>query len=419
MEVQKKVAIIGNMNNNGLSLLRYFLHLGYDSHLFMFKGDGKENLRHFSPQTDTWHYSSLEGNIHETSIQDGVYSLIPDLKRGTRRPNKRYLKDLFVGYDFYIGSGIAPAVLSRIGIRLDIFYPYSLGIEHYGSIPFIKTLKRGNLYGRITAKLVQAIQRSALLEVRNCICGDMSETQKSYKELGIRPINIQTPLVYNYEEPISELFSIKLREVLSIMESYDFCIVSHVRMMWVNKQKYSTEEWSIYSKNNDWLIRAFSQFLEINNNLNVVLILIEFGPDVAETKELILSLGLQDNIIWVPTLDRREILVLIQKCDCVAGEFYRSEKISFGGAGWETIAMGKPLIHGFLFEDGEFEAIFKIPEPPIFKVVVESDILRHLLYIHEKLNNSRQEKNIKAWFDTHAGVGLARKWASILESGFI
>jgi hypothetical protein len=409
-----KIAIIGNMNNNGLSLLRYFLDLGFDSHLFTFKGDGKDSLKHFSPHSDTWYYDFLASNIHETTIHDGVYSLIPDLKRLIGRPTKNYLKKLFDGYDFYIGSGIAPAVLSRVGIRLDIFYPYSLGIEHVGSIPFIKTLERGSLYGRITAKLVFSFQTSALLQVKYCICGDYSDTSISYSKLGIRPVRIHTPLVYNKEHADEELFSSILTDALTKIKAFDFCILSHARLMWVNKMNYSSDEWSVYSKNNDWLIYSFAQFLEIDNSRNAALVLLEFGPDVTETKELIRTLGIQDNIIWVPTMDRREILVLIQNCDCVAGEFYDNEKVIFGGVGWETLAIGKPLIHGFLFEEGEFEGNFSIPEPPIFKVFEKSDILRHLIHIHKNYFSIDQEVKIKAWFDDYGGIGLARKWASML-----
>ena len=52
-----KIGILGNMNNNGFSLLRYFRDLGLDADLLLFQDDQTGHSSHFSIKADTWNYS--------------------------------------------------------------------------------------------------------------------------------------------------------------------------------------------------------------------------------------------------------------------------------------------------------------------------------------------------------------------------
>ena len=49
-----KIALIGNMNNNNFSLMRYLLDLGMKVDLLLMSDDGVGELEHFSPKNDTW-----------------------------------------------------------------------------------------------------------------------------------------------------------------------------------------------------------------------------------------------------------------------------------------------------------------------------------------------------------------------------
>ena len=118
---------------------------------------------------------------------------------------------------------------------------------------------------------------------------------------------------------------------------------------------------SSISKNNDWLIKGFSAYLEISKK-NPILILFEYGIDYQNTKSLIHDLGIQDNIYWLPLMKRKEIMEVIKACDVGIGEFYE-DNITMGSTGYEILTQAKPLIQGPL-NSNDFTEITKIPRPP-------------------------------------------------------
>ena len=55
-----KIAILGNMNNNGFSLMRHLRDLGEEADLLLFEDDGTGPSSHFSIKTDTWDYKKWQ-----------------------------------------------------------------------------------------------------------------------------------------------------------------------------------------------------------------------------------------------------------------------------------------------------------------------------------------------------------------------
>ena len=49
-----KIALIGNLNNNHFSLMRYLRDLGFDTYLLLYMEDGKGTNAHFIPENDSW-----------------------------------------------------------------------------------------------------------------------------------------------------------------------------------------------------------------------------------------------------------------------------------------------------------------------------------------------------------------------------
>ena len=63
-----KVAIIGNMNNNNFSLLRYLRDSNIDATLFLFENDGNYFSSHFNYTSDTFEVEKWEAHITKTKI---------------------------------------------------------------------------------------------------------------------------------------------------------------------------------------------------------------------------------------------------------------------------------------------------------------------------------------------------------------
>ena len=114
---------------------------------------------------------------------------------------------------------------------------------------------------------------------------------------------------------------------------------------------------------------------------------------------------------------RKEILWLMSRMSVVIGEFLNGQKRLWGGSGWETLAVGTVLIQGFNFADGEFEQIFSNPKPPLLPVRSQNDILTHLLQLADNPDQINAiGKASKLWFEQYNGIGLAKRWLSLLSN---
>ena len=148
-----KIAILGNMNNNGFSLLRYLLDLNQDADLLLFKDDEIGHSAHFSIMNDTWNYQKWSKHIISlnavNSYGQALSGSIPCkvllyiaywLRRIMQSQNAIFtkpssnkeikdLKQVLKQYDLLIGSGATPAILkSEFEIRyiLCLFHRYRI-----------------------------------------------------------------------------------------------------------------------------------------------------------------------------------------------------------------------------------------------------------------------------------------------------
>ena len=206
-----------------------------------------------------------------------------------------------------------------------------------------------------------------------------------------------------------------LKDAWRAIANSKFTLLHHSRLMWRNPGNYSSQAWENENKNNDWLLYAFADLLKIRPHLKSVLLIVEYGPDVAATKRLAAELGIEASIHWLPKMDRKELMWLLSRVSIGVGEFYVVPRTLWGGTGWEALASGKPLLQGFNFEAGEFERIYGYPAPPMLPVRRRVDILPHLLDMADKgVKREHIGQGAKQWFDRHNGISLARQWLDLL-----
>ncbi|WP_417559032.1 hypothetical protein [Mesoflavibacter zeaxanthinifaciens] len=434
----KRVALLGNMNNNNFSIMRYLRDLGVDAHLLLFKNDGVDTNAHFIPESDTWEYEKWKPYIHR--IDYGIYPitvqgepilvrviyflsrLLQNLKGKKyshvfKPVSRRKIEMSLKGFDAFIGSGLTAAMLMRIGLKQDIFYPYGTGIEYLGSMPARLDLVQGNPIKRYLTKTLAKTQEKAIKNTKVCINGEMSLTKQTFHEIGVNfhPINI--PMVYNKGLDFGINFiEENVLKIKNEMESCDFVILNHSRQLWVRKEGYSEQEWEVRSKHNEWLFKSISQFIKKRPLSNCKLFVLEYGEDVEASKKLCADLNIENYVVWLPKMARKELMLLLKYCHIGVGEFYTEFGSIWGGTGWEVLAMGKPLLQGFNFEDGEFEHSFKQPKPPMLPVKKEEDILKHLIEIAD---NPQKGKIIGDgalnWFNLYGGIGLAEQWLKLMK----
>jgi hypothetical protein len=430
-----KIGLIGNMNNSNFSLMRYLRDLGADAHLLLYTGDGEGSLDHFKPECDSWDIEKWKPFIHKTSIPNtpvaalsfpyswiiGFRSMIRSwigLANGLSLPvTKTQIHSAYAGYDRLVASGITPATLSRAGITLDIFFPYSSGVEFLRTGEFV--VRFGGRFGikRLIFNRVAQMQIKGICAARNVLNAEMAITHDVLLDIGVEPRKLPIVSIYSSELQPEAPPTNLLQVVYSAILNSDFTVLHHSRLLWVNPGGYSKEDWIKENKNSDWLLYGFSALIKNRPNLKPLLFIVEYGPDITATKRLAIELGVDSYIHWLPKMDRRELMWLLSHVSVGVGEFYDLPKMIWGGTGWEVLASHKPLLQGFNFKGGEYEQIFGYPPPPILPVQNQDDIFRHLVCMADH-PEKREEigHGAKEWFDRYNGIGLAKQWLEILTA---
>ena len=429
-----KIGLLGNMNNNNFALLRYFRDLGCDADLLLFSTDGMGYSGHFKPECDTWQIEKWTPYIHKNSIADDPISIfnfptsymlwarsvlrsIINRNQYVYHPvTEKKIFRLYSSYTHLIGSGLTPSLLYRAGLRLSIFFPYALGVEWLGDPVFLKKTKSANPITRFVARRVITQQTEAVKRAESIIYADRSLTEETLTRIGVKGISLFCPMVYNREVFPEVIDSPEVRNVIDRIDASDFSVLSHARHLWFRPDEISEPEWKGQDKNNDWLIRGFSKFVEKRIVDSPLLILFEYGEDLDHSKRLCQELNISEYVYWMPKIDRKHILYILSKVNVGVGEFTELPKILFGGTGYEVLASGKPLLQAFNFSTEEFIETFDAPPPPVLTVRRSDDILNHLVEMAKFPEKQISVGNkSREWFDQHCGIGLAKKWVEILK----
>ena len=353
---QMRIAIIGNMNNNGFSLMRYFRDLGEDAHLFLYLNDGFGSLSHFKPESDTWDIKKWAPFIHSIGFSNTLSSLhgktilfgllIRKYFSRTKENNSilhyspvnyKKLKETLNSFDKIICSGIAPAILYKAGIKTDIYYSYSTGIEFLGNLDVLKsTSHMKKLFIKISRKpILKGLKSSKYI-----LNSDMSVSAQTLEKYKLSFLPLAIPMVYNQEAiAFNQTQKPAFIAIIKAINSADMAIMSPSRNQWIKPKNVKQEAW-FESKHNDWLIKGFAKMLILRPACNAKLFLFNYGPDVEASKELIKKLNISKNIIWTDKTSRKEILLMLNYATVCVGEFRTEEKIIWGGTGWEALAAG-------------------------------------------------------------------------------
>ena len=430
------------MNNNGFALLRYLKDLGEDAYLLLFRDDETGFSSHFSIKADTWDYEKWKPFVKDLSavnsysqaisnnpfnrfilflayiVRKSINSPTAILTRPPKNSDIDTLRKELNEFDLFIGSGATPAIFDSLGKRLDIFYAFSLGIEFINEEHFLLHRRSKNPLLRYFANQMYMRQARGIKNAKETINTEFSSTKDSFDELGLAPKVCQFPIVYPYEEANPQDFSnslIKTKKELKDINS-DLIIISHARHQWVKSKGFSDKIWQTISKNNHWLILAYSDFIKQRPNSNPLLIFFEYGENVKESKDLCSQLGISHQVKWLPIMQRKEILELIRSSSIGVGEFYKNEVI-WGGTGWEVLSQGRPLIQGFKMNDKEFKELYGYPSPPILGVESKEDILVQLIKLYDnKEFRKKIGKESFEWFQEYNGYKSAKHLLDLLRN---
>ncbi len=408
--------------------MRYFRDIGIDAHLLLFCNDGVGSLEHFKPENDSFDVVKWTDFIHTTKINNGPNHVLPYIVQLLLFPvinliykilgrdikinvlSKHELNKIFDSYDKIITSGYGPAILTRINMSVSIFYPYAMGVEGISRLfaPPFKSLLNRLVFEYARFNQIKGLKRSVFI-----LNSDIGITQDVLTKLGLKFSNIATPMVYDCQKMPRDIKDDHLIKILHELRSCEFSVFMHSSLSW---NEETCRKKNCYSKNNHWVIRAFKEFKKEKSELGAKLFIVEYGPDVDNTKKLIEELNLEESTIWIQKTSRKNIMWLLQYVTLACGEFIDLPKTIWGGTGWEVLASGIPLLQGFNFKEGEFEENFGYSSPPLLTVTKEADILLHFRNL---CDDPSKAKSIgidgKKWFEQHNGLSLSKKWLELLN----
>jgi hypothetical protein len=396
-----KVALISNMNNNYFALLRYLRDLGVDAHLFRYM----DEYNHFTPDNDSWELGKWEAYIHVLPFTyynyTDTYSNYPELE----------VEQALQGFDILMGSGPTPAYLSRIGIYLDVFLAYKTGIEYC----------RENFSWRRPKLAIQTNRFNQLQQrsIGKAFCMINSDyrpiTLNMIRKTGVKTIDLGLPMVYPETLPTDVLLDAKFIAGLERMEKSNFVICHLGRHLWKQTLRSKLKMIPFINNNaNNKVIEGFARLIQEEKADNALLVLFEYGPQVALSKQLISDLGIGKQVLWFPTMPRRIIMQIIQKCSLGIGDI----GVGFwGGKAMEFLSSGVPLINSIskeqkmLYEKNTGHAV-----PPFIEINKFDELsgIFKTYYTSPEALRERAEQSLK-WYHQYDGLKLAESIRNLFE----
>ncbi|MED7787548.1 hypothetical protein [Francisella sp. 19X1-34] len=337
--------------------------------------------------------SKAETSEIEASI-NRLYTRLVNLAKSDYIPTKKelepyirtalMLEELFNYYDLIIGYGIE-------GI-----YPLLLGEKYiafeHGTIrnlPFQNTP-----LGFVTRVTYEHANHVIITNADNLLAAQNLKLKK-YTFVP-HPIN---------EEPLIKISNDY--EDLHSRYNTDFIAFHPSRQHWEKDVRHP--DWE---KGNDIFIEGFAKFVrDVNSQAKAILI--SWGLKVEDSKSLIESLGIQDNIIWLKPKGTYEMTRTILGIDLLADQFYLG---AFGSTAPRAWLCSKPSMlylnedmHEWCFDEMPINIQAKSPE----------DVFDGLKYIYSCVVDNKHEFGEKSreWYKKHHSNSVIReKLVRIIDS---
>ncbi len=378
--MSKKVLFAGNMNNYFLSNVRHLRNVGVDAHLMVLGNDPEL----FMPWADAFDFSWRE-YTRRVSWGEPTDLMGIDLREVER--------DL-APYDFVFACGAVPAIMWRLGRRLDAFAPYGSDLMEM-TVPQLRQPGKG---GWKSVAMLAYAQRKGIAETRASLGAPAVPLDNMLKKIGFRGKRLPfalAPLFADELNPeIVERFadrSVFLHEFQRVRADSDVMLFHPSRHIWGKAFV------PFSSKDNDKLIRAFARMVHGYPDVRFSLVMFEYGRDVAASRALVEALGVAHRVLWCPTLDRKEIFMGLALSDIQCAEF--ADSWLFGAAIIEALAMKKPLLSNRL--DSDYQGTY--PELyPMMNAATEDEIYAQLVaYVQNPAHFRAMGEKAHGWFRRH------------------
>lgn len=150
-------------------------------------------------------------------------------------------------------------------------------------------------------------------------------------------------------------------------------------------------------KGNDRLIRAFARFQQTPQGQPWRLVLMNWGPDVEKSKQLVGELRLDGKVVWEPLCSKPLLRRRQRAADLVADQFVMP---GYGTSVLESMAAGKPIVMNPV--DPTATEYLDRP-PPFVGAATEDEILEALRVMSDPQAREAQGRDSLAWVRSQHG----------------
>lgn len=298
--------------------------------------------------------------------------------------NKNLFEELFTYYDVVIGYGV------------DGIYPL---LEGKNYIAFehgtLRNLPFQNDDLGLRTFLSYKYANGVIITNADNICSAKKLKLQNYMFIP-HPIN---------ESPLKLLDT---RDYENLYEKYDtdFIVFHPSRQHWEKDIRHP--DWE---KGNDIFIEGFAKFVH-NINKNAKSIFIDWGQKVNESKVLISSLGIDNNVVWIKPMHNYAMIRTILSTDLVADQFYLG---AFGSTTPKALMCGKPAM---LYLDESLHQWCFDEMPPVLNTATSEDVFSSLTQLYKDAEFAKDigEKSKKWYFRYHSNELIKDKLLNMIKN---
>ncbi len=388
-----RVAFLCNVNHTFFSTVRHLRDRGIAADLFTIGIEGP----YFDPAFDSFDldYRAYTKNIQ---LEIPARSSLVDVST---------LSSALRPYDFVVACGPVPGFMHRAGLTLDAFVPYG---EDLTDMPFLRPRapRRGAVRSLWEFPIHQQLGiRNARFQLSDP-SPPFARSLDRVRATGERGVPPTLPVYAKQISPdtIADVYdrSSWYKEFRRIRDASDVVVIDHGRQEWRTEDARSTKT----SKGSNLLIRAFATAVALLPESRASLVCFEVGRDVRASQRLVLELGIQSRVHWMPFMPRKDALVGLSLADLVVAQ--SSSRTKFAGPGMEGVALGKPvLLIGNAVEPSEtrFPALLATSEEEMEGRLVE--------FLQNPAQARVGAKKALSWFEQNAIDGPLNAWERLFQ----
>lgn len=363
-----KVHLYGNTLNNSYNLTQFLRAKGIEAEMF---------LDNASPSAQDYPWWE-DSNLTKDTLPDWIHYY--PIKPNFHFPGKKFkaLIEDFSKCDIALVCGFGPIIAQKAKIPYLFFsYGSDLNITAFWEnlkAAFYNVLSFKKPKGIISLFLYSHLQKKALMNADRLAINMGYQVNNYLKPLGVDHKVLRMRLAWDTEK-----YKIPPNpELTEKYKDYEVIYFMQARHTW----KSIWNDW----KGNDKFIKAFAAFVK-DIKPNVRLVMINKGPDLKESKELIKELEIESYVEWVEEMNKDGIRAYNSIPNVVIVDQFWHDKwfvkfpgdierpaMGFGSGSVEAMSAGKPLITAFFDED-----FYDGESPPILSAFTTEEIYHRLV----------------------------------------